>query len=293
MSTSQSETMLLQEAQHYYGIGHIETAQQKLETLLSYNPQHAEALYNLGCCYADSEQYDEAKELCILALQHGYKPEEVYYTLGHIYTYTNELEKAEQSFLNVLYSDPSHAQAMAKYAFILLKTGHIEKAKQLIQKAVEINPNHPTVLHYQFVLLLAIGTKQEIEKSLKDNYYGSNNEVHFLVQLGIHAATRKRYREAYKYYRQAFLLEPNNKELLEILEEAEELIHPIFFPNVLVDKVGGPLIFWAISFGTLGLFAVLGWENIAGIAILFYLIICIWSWLSTPMYKLYKKIKKS
>ncbi|MBO1581141.1 lipopolysaccharide assembly protein LapB [Bacillus sp. XF8] len=293
MSTSQSETMLLQEALHYYGIGHIETAQQKLETLLSYNPQHAEALYNLGCCYADSEQYDEAKELCISALQHGYKPEEVYYTLGHIYTYTNELEKAEQSFLNVLYSNPSHAQAMAKYAFVFLKTGHIEKAKQFIQKAVEIDPNHPTVLHYQFILLLASGTKQEIEESLKDNYYASNNEVHFLLKLGTHAATRKRYREAYKYYRQAFLLAPNDKELLEILEEAEELIHPIFFPNVLVNKVGGPLIFWAICFGTLGLFIILNWEIMIRIGILFYIIICIWSWLSTPMYKLYKKIKKS
>ncbi|WP_459502184.1 tetratricopeptide repeat protein [Bacillus sp. C1] len=293
MSTSQSETMLLQEAQHYYEIGHIETAQQKLETLLSYNPQHAGALYFLGCCYADLEQYDEAKELCLSALQHGYNPEEVYYTLGHIYTNTNELEKAEQSFLNVLYSDPSNAQAMAKYAFILLKTGHIEKAKQLIQEAVEVNPSDPTVLHYQFILLLAIGTKREIEESLKDNYYVSDNEVNFLVKLGLHAASRKRYREAYKYYRQAFLLAPNNKELLEILEEAEELIHPIFFPNVLVDKVGGPLIFWAISFGTVGLFAALEWKNVSVFAILFYFIICIWSWLSTPMYKLYKKIKKS
>ncbi|SFJ40327.1 MULTISPECIES: lipopolysaccharide assembly protein LapB [unclassified Bacillus (in: firmicutes)] len=293
MSTSQSETMLWQEALHYYEIGHIETAQQKLEKLLSHNPQHAEGLYFLGCCYADLEQYDEAKELCLSALQHGYNPEEVYYTLGHIYTNTNELEKAEQSFLNVLYSDPSDAQAMAKYAFILLKTGHIEKAKQLIQEAVEVNPNHPTVRHYQFILLLAIGTKQEIEESLKDNYYVSDNEVNFLVKLGLHAASRKRYREAYKYYRQAFLLAPNNKDLLEILEEAEELIHPIFFPNVLIDKIGGPLIFWAIGFGTMFLLATLHSDVILRAGLLFYIIICIWSWLSTPMYKLYKKIKRS
>lgn len=293
MSTSHSETMLWQESLHYYEIGHIETAQRKLETLLSHNPQHAGALYFLGCCYADLEQYDEAKEICLSALQHGYDPEEVYYTLGHIYTYTNELEKAEQSFLNVLYSDPSNAQAMAKYAYILLKTGHIEKAKQLIKEAVEVNPNHPTVLHYQFILLLAIGTKQEIEESLKDNYYVSDNEVNFLVKLGLHASSKKRYREAYKYYRQAFLLAPNNKDLLEILEEAEELIHPIFFPNVLIDKIGGPLIFWAIGVGTMGLLATLHSDVILRAGLLFYIIICIWSWLSTSMYKLYKKIKRS
>ncbi|ACA40466.1 hypothetical protein Bsph_2937 [Lysinibacillus sphaericus C3-41] len=106
-----------------------------------------------------------------------------------------------------------------------------------------------------------------------------------------HAAFHNKEKEAQEYFRQAFLLNPEDKELYELLEEFELSGHPLLIPNHLVEVVGGTAGIWLI--GVVIYFSLIGLDfNTA--AVLFikcYIALALYTWISIPLVKGLKKLR--
>lgn len=237
--TTQDIENALHEVSIYIDMHRYEQALDKLKTILSYNPTHGRALYLTALCYTNTGYNDEALELCTESLQNGFSAEDCYYLMGSIYKDRNQFAKAEEHYLACLHINPLKASAISSYALLMLKTGHKKKAKKLIDEAMKIDPSNEIVLHNVFIYCIYSGNKKAQTDSLQKYVNNTSNDVWKLISIGTYNKHNKKYTLARENFREAFLLDPTNYDLLSLLEEMDILTHWFFFPYRLIQKAGG------------------------------------------------------
>lgn len=282
----------LQQIMHYLDIGRTEQALDKLHHLLSDHPRDSYLFFLSARCHYLLDQYDQAIRFCREALELHYFHEECYFLMGIALMENEQLVEAEEALLQTLSLQPEHAEALAAYGYLMLKTGHEEKACRLLQEALRLEPENSVVLHYQFLFFTAKNQESEQAHYLEQFIHSSDSEVEKLLHLGMMELSRENYKEARELYRQAFLLDPTNKQILEILQELDQATHVLYFPQRVIAKLGGPIPVW-IGFLVL-LFALRSadLESVAGIVSILYFILVIASWTTPFLYKAWLKWRK-
>ncbi|MDF2531652.1 MAG: Tetratricopeptide repeat [Clostridia bacterium] len=277
MQHENTQETKLNEALHYFDIQRYEQALDALYIVLSEAPNDGFALYLAAYCHYYLDNYKEAADYCVESMQQGFGMLECNYLLGRIYMDNDELVKAEQSYIEVLRNNPQHGPALAAYGMLMLKTGHEKKAKELMEEAMRVDPEDTVVLHYKFMYYLFKNKKSEQIIVLQRFINSTGNEVAKLINMGIYNMHNKNYKAARENYRQAFLLNPTDKNLLEILKELDRECNILYLPQRFINKVG-PAVLW-ISF--IALYFVLGLlklYNIRMVVVMAYLILVLYSW---------------
>lgn len=277
------------EAQHYINIGRYEQAEDMLLSLLSESPNDALLLYYMAWCQFGKEEYNEAFEYCQQALQNGYAAEKCNYLFGKLYAEIKQYKKAEEHYLEALRENPLNADALASYAMLMLKTGHNNKASRLIDEALKIEPENELALRNKYYMKLAHNKREEYYALLERILIQSDSEVKKYISVGLAELAEKKYKSSRENFRQAFLLEPTNLDLLEVLRDLDRQVHLIFMPMRLVGKLGGPAVIWIgamiLIMGSYGL----GLYQLGSIFAIIYVSFCVYSWVAPLLYKLFVK----
>jgi tetratricopeptide (TPR) repeat protein len=282
----------LQEAEHYFKLERYEQAKEKFLQVLEGSPEDGRTLYRIAFCCFHLHQFEEAHDFCTQALMGGYVQEFTYALLGAIQVSQQEYVEAEDSLLKALSLNPQSAAVIAQYAYLMLRTGHEEKANRLIQEALRIDPQNEVVLHYSFYFQLASGEKEEQQHTIQNYMDSSANEIDKLVKIGISAIHRKNYKEARECFRQAYLLDPTNTSILQQLQTLDRVTHPIFMPNRMIQKIGGPLVVWIAFIVIMFVLSSLHLDVVQTVVGGLYLLFCIYSWCASSIYKVVRKIGK-
>ena len=277
--------------EHYFFLDRFEQVIALLPKVLEEEPENAYLWYMLGYSNYALDKFDDAEQQLFEALRLGLDAETVFYILGRLYLETESWQESEEMFLETLRLNPNNAEAHAFYAWLMKKTGNKKKAKLLINKALEIDSENSEALRLHFYIEGVNENRKEQVLALERYLNSGDSEMTKLLQLGIDAMFRDKVKEAKEYFRQAYLLNPEEKDLLETLKEFEIASHPLMAPNRMANKVGGPIGAWFIGVGMAFLLMLIGLEQVAIVWSVCYGVWALYTWVSEPLVKVIMKAK--
>lgn len=283
------ETFSIEMINHYFMMNRYEQVIQMVSEALEDDIENELLWYYIGYSNYALNSYEEAEQQLIEALNLGYQPETIYYILGNQYMKTERWQESEEMFLESLRIDPNFAEAHASYALLMSMTGHKKKAKLLIKKAYELNPESPSVLRLKY--LLSTNNSDQV-LALEQYINSAESEVAKSMHLGLEATYRGNIKEAREHFRQAYLLNPEDQNVLELLEDFELASHPLLTPLRLMHKVGGPAVFWLLGIGGGVLLLLIDLDTIAILWLRIYVIFAIYTWVAEPLVRLLRKIRR-
>jgi len=158
----------------YWRVGRVGDAVQEAETVLTTNPNDADAHKLLGHIYlrnVGQAQPDKgARDSLEKAIEHfealvRLKPDdtESYLVLGRLYKLNNEGDKAEAAFRKVLNEDPSSRDALANLAQLYSDQGNYDPVVELLSKV----PADEMGSQLLGILAFAYGQNRQIDKSVE------------------------------------------------------------------------------------------------------------------------------
>ncbi|MFC4409552.1 tetratricopeptide repeat protein [Chungangia koreensis] len=278
-------------ADHYLEMKRLPEAEIHIINALQLDPSHPEALYTMACILHAKDDYMEARKLCEQALKNGYDQGACYYLIGSTYEEEKNYTEAESAYLKFLKNEPDSGFAHAVYGSIMLTVGQKEKAFALLEEAMRLDPENERVtqemLHYAF----ATSDKKNQQVLLQNLMENGSSEIRKLVNLAVYHQLKDENKIAKEYFVQAYLMDPSNEKLLQILEDHDRSTHPIFFYEGPMMKIGGPIVIWLSFIVLLFLFKTLNLVVPLAIVVCVYLAFVVYTWLSAVLYKVFVKGK--
>lgn len=264
-------------ASHYLEIGRYKEALEQIEEILSIKPNAGRILYIRSQCLFYLERYEEAVDACKDAIYNGHILWECNFLLGKIAIESEQYIEAEGYLLESLSEVSDKPEILATYAYLLLIRGYDDEADKALKEALRIGAENPTVRHYHFFFtLVRCGKKKQIE-ILKEYMKVSSNVLGNYMKIGSMEIMSGNYEKAHENLKQAFLLTPTNKAVLEVLEELEEQSKVVFLPSRFISKIGGPAILWIMTSLTIIILLFLKLYKVAVVIASIYLILALYT----------------
>lgn len=291
MTISSDHANAINEINYFIEINRFETAVSKLNELLSSSPNDGYFLFLMAFCHYRLEKYGDALNYCSESLKNGYYLESSHALFGQIYLEVGKYREAEEAFLKVLSINAQNAGIMAAYGYLLILTGFNKKGDLLLQEALRLEPENEYVLIYKSLSLFEnrkgkAGEQEEVLKSLMIN---SNSEIRKLIHLGLHNYYEDNYKEAKENLRQAYILDPTDENLLNLLKTVEKDSHLFFRPLRWIDRIGGPAVMWIAFIIISSILIFFDFTTLAIIFIIMYLVYVIYSWSAVLISKFFFK----
>ncbi|MBG9590180.1 tetratricopeptide repeat protein [Cytobacillus firmus] len=275
--------------QHYFNIGRYKAAVPIIEKLLRQDPENSTALFQMAVVEMSLEDFPKARELCREALRFGYNEITGYHFIGCAYQHEGKYKEAEGAFLAGIEKDPLNAELIASYGYLMLQAGRDKKALALLEQARELEPYSLRVNQFILNFYFANADWKKQQEYIRNVMQTSTDEVQNLINFAMFHALKGEVKDARECYRQAFLLNPEDQDILALMGYYESLAHPLFAPHRFVRKIGGPAVVWialiviALLLKSLELYIPLIF--FCGIYILF----AIYSWIAPLLYKWFVK----
>jgi len=271
--------------QHFFDMDRFEAAVPSIEKLLENDPFDPDASFYMAVVHLSKSDYESARQMCEQALRYGYDSAQCYYLIGLTHEEEKSFKEAEEAYLSALELEAENGDILASYGFLMVKAGFEEKALKLLEEAKRLAPNsghvNQIILQYYFAKsdqkqqLLYIQTVME----------SAGSEIQSLVNLGLFHALKNEDKAAMEYFRQAFLQDPTNSNLLKILEEYDEMTHPLFFPQRLIKKAGGPAVIYSLFLVIAILLIFLKQYIVILPFAAMYILVCLYTWTTPFFYK--------
>ncbi|MGA1846734.1 tetratricopeptide repeat protein [Deferribacter abyssi] len=142
--------------------------------------------------YYEVEDYKNAIDILQKGLAAGYDDEDLLFDLVINYEKLKDYKNAEKYLRRILEYNPKNATALNFLGYMFAENGvNLEEAYELINRALEIDPDNPA----------------------------------YIDSMGWVLYQMKKYNDAYKYLKKAFLLAPNEQEIKEHLMRVLKKIH--------------------------------------------------------------------
>ena len=269
---------IILQADHYFQLRKYDQALDYANKALAERPHDGHALYLRALCLSNVNQYNEALGSCKEALEIGYRPDSVHDVFAHIYMNMKDYPKAEEHILESLRINPNNAATLASYSLVMYETGFFDKSKALMDEATRIDPQNPTVLENKMEMS---GEKDEVQNYTEN----ASGELDRLLNMGNHYIDQKQYQKARDCFRQAYLMVPENKEILNALNQLDMVLSPIMFPNRIFWHVN-TFVLWGVCIAVAYGLRHFGFTTLSTVFIIIYLIFAVYTWVSKPLYKL-------
>ncbi len=275
--------------QRYLDMDRYEDARIVILSLLEADPTDSYALYYMAAVMLMNDKSTEARSYIQDAMKYGHNKESAFHFLGLTYEKEKNYMEAEQAYLKALEINPSSVMAHAAYGKLMLITGFEEKAMNLLEEAMRLDPENESVNQFLLEFYFAKSDQNNQIRQIQRMMDISSDEVQKLVNLGYYHVLREDAIQAREYYRQAYLLDPTNTELLHILETLDKETHFLFLPNRLVNKIGGPVFVWICYIVILFTLRFLKLDRILVPISIIYLTYVIYTWVIPLIYKWFVK----
>jgi cytochrome c-type biogenesis protein CcmH/NrfG len=241
----------------------------------------AQALYEL-------DRYSEALENTQKAL--AIEPENIQllYLLSKTQAELKNLAAAERAILTALRLSPENPVLLSRYAVILGQGSQMAKAQKVLAEAVRINPDELTVKNAQTILAYIRGDSKAVQtysqailKDNPDNIFG-----HYM--LGQSYLGKRQTGSADKHFRNAATLAPDIRAITDVAKETRFYNHPLMWPLYPIRRFGRIPVWLGLVALMVGL-AALGWEAAAGMVVLLYFFLVVYSWTVPRLLRWYLK----
>ncbi|MFP4369904.1 MAG: tetratricopeptide repeat protein [Candidatus Kapaibacterium sp.] len=120
--------------------GNIREAEKLYLRALEIDPEHDDAMINLGGIYNSSNRSPQAIPMLEKAASIK-NNKKAYNALGIAYRNVKEYEKAEQALLTAIKIDPAYYQAMTNLGTVYTSTNEFDKAIDILSRAINIKPD--------------------------------------------------------------------------------------------------------------------------------------------------------
>jgi tetratricopeptide (TPR) repeat protein len=272
-------------AQHYLDLKQPQKVLESLEKPsldlenVDYWKLRAFALYEL-------ERYPEALENTQKGL--SFEPENIQllYLLSRIQGQLKNFAEAEKAVLHALHMSPENAILLARYAMILGQAGQLSKAQQVIDEASRLNPDENNVITTKTFLAYLKGDRHKVKvysqallKEDPDNFFG-----HYM--LGQSSLEKHHTRSAEKHLRRAASLAPELTTVTDATRESRFYNHPLMWPLYPLYRLGR-IRFWLLSSAIMVGLAMSGLNSLAGLFVMLYLFVVIYSWIVPRLLRRY------
>jgi len=188
----------------------IKEAQILYNKILEVNPNHSQALNNLGTIYINLKEHQKAKECYekIISINPNYA--NVQYNLGIIFKQLGDIQKAINHYENAIAINPNYVDAYYNLSNAFRDLEKNEKAKVCYEKTIELNPNHVNAHNNLGVLFQNLNNYQKAkecyEKAIEINFNNidaHNNLASAFKALGEH-------QKAISHYEKVLQIDPDN-----------------------------------------------------------------------------------
>ena len=220
----------------------IEEAQKLYKEVLKINPNHSNALNNLGIISYNLGDNRKAVNYYQKAITSDQNNSNAYNNLGVVFKILGEEHKAKDCYERAIKINPNYADAYNNLGIIFYSSGNNQKAKDCYEKAIEIDPNNINFLNNVINLALSIGfadlSKNNIAsyKKLFLLLFEKNNISHNNI------STNSKNVLLFEYYEykieEIFNSEPlllKNKIIQNLLKE--DLLHLMLQKSIIVDEL--------------------------------------------------------
>lgn len=168
--------------------GRFDEARSELESLVSKQPQHADAWNILGYLYVCLNRHDEAERCFRAALAVNPLFPDALANLGNILASRERWADAIEYHRRALAIAPSHGDAAINLGSALLALGHIDDAIVAFRRAITINPANAEAHARLGTALIRGGNRQEAEGAFREVLRISPEHSYaqyFLAMLGV------------------------------------------------------------------------------------------------------------
>lgn len=279
----------LQQVHHYLEINNYFKAQMEIQEMLQQYPEDGHLHYLLSCCLFGAEEFEAAIEECSIAAENDYSIVLCNYLLAKIYLEQERYKKSEQLFLEALSMEPNDADILASYGYLMLKTGFKDKAVKLINEALRIEPENCIALRYKYYLQIAARKRAAYMETLEKIMQNSDSELQKLISIAVQQLIEKKSRAAKETLRQAYLMDPTNMELLQLLKDVEQMSSIFYAPARFIDRIGGGAVLWIAVMALIFVLNTIGMEKAAGITAFAYIGLCVYTWILYFIQKIKEK----
>jgi tetratricopeptide (TPR) repeat protein len=157
-------------------------------------------------------------------------------------------------------------------------------------EAMRLDPENAVVLNYQLMFHIFENNKNHQVDTLHRIINSTSSELIKLINLGIYNIHNKNYKTARENFRQAFLLNPTDKDLLATLEDLDKNCSILFLPNRLIDKIGAPIV-WLSFIALIIILGFLNLKTLQGAIALVYVSLALYTWIARFLYYFSNKIR--
>lgn len=169
----------------------VTAAQEQLEMLLSYHPNHQDAHFLQGELCEIKENFIEASYHFSKTIALNPKYPNVHYRLANIvlYHFDNEMPRALELFAKAIELDPSNADAHYQYAVLQDEQfNQPTKAIEYYRETLDLQPDHPYAAYDLALLYHRMGMAEEarvtyeIAKKINPEVQTAQNDAMFVVK---------------------------------------------------------------------------------------------------------------
>lgn len=270
---------------HLIRLNKYEHAEKRIKEMLVANPRDETAHLLWGILYEKKGQLSSARKKIEEAI--GYNPAyaAAHVILGELLAEGLDVQTGLKHLKEGVRLEPTDADYLATYAGYLQLNGKHKEATGLIKQALKIDPQNAHVLNVASIV-------QPGSKHIHHAIEREPNNPLYLNNLGVDHITHRRFAKAVLILHQAVEGDPTNtmfQQNLMLARKAKNLFYrPKHYINVFItERKNGIVTFYAIWF--LLMFVA---KMIYPLAILFFILFAIYTWLADPIINLILKVSK-
>lgn len=185
-----------------------EEAIEHFKIAISFQPNHTDALNNLGSAYAMKERFDEAIECFRKSIAAMPNNADAHGNLGNAYREKGNFDEAIVAFRRAVEIKPTLVDAYLGLAVSLIEKEQWDEAATAYGKAFALRPDCADTLNMVGNALREKRRHEDAEKILRQALKIRPGFNHALVNLGSILAHRGEYAQAADYYLQAIQTDP-------------------------------------------------------------------------------------
>lgn len=269
-------------AQRYVEIGRPHEA---LEALGGLDAEAARTPYAVrlrGFAHFGAQEWDEAAEVARDGLEDEPEDEGLLYLLSLAEEQRGDLAAAEGAILAALAQESEQPELLAQYADVLMRAGQLDKAGQVLGHAAAGDPDSPDVLGSRISLAYLRHDRRGAQRLTGELLAMDPESRRAHRMLGALALERGKPEVAEGHFGQAVRSDPSDHQAAGYARASRLLRNPLWWPSVFFDRFGvaatwvGAML---VIFGLRGL----GLDTASAIATGAWLLLCVWSWIATPL----------
>ena len=259
--TEQNITELLERAKRLQNAGrnHAREAEELYKTVLSIQPNHAEALHLYSLIAGDNNDWPLAASLLQRAVAAAPHLAFLHANLGLAYRYTGQAQNAVNSYMRAIELDPRDISVFLSLGNLLGECGKLNEAAQVFERVIQQHKNIPDAysglgtiylsqsLHQKALEAFSLALKlkpdylnamnglgiAQLYLGLKEEAYNtfvralslSPESVIALNNLGILVEERRDYYKAFDYFSRAAIYKPDDIQTLNNLSRVSLLMY--------------------------------------------------------------------